>query len=119
MTTTTELDRATAIELVEGYVQAVREATVKHYTTRFPTLQVPMVYAELGRRFARIVQENGQRTVHAFVDLTNGDVIKAAGWKAPQKDKDGLAVRYHLADDEDRARCYAAIDPYGRYLYKR
>jgi len=113
MTTTTVL------ELVEDYMQAIREATAKYYADNYHHLQPPMIYAEPGRRFARIVMEgSNQRTVHAFVDMETGDVIKAAGWKAPQKDKDGLAVRYHLADEADRARCYAAIDPHGGYLYK-
>lgn len=42
--------------------------------------------AERGKRFIRIVAEgNGQRSAWAFVDTTNGDVLKAAGWKAPAK----------------------------------
>jgi hypothetical protein len=78
-----------------------------------------MVYPEYGRRFTRIVIDRGsQRFVHAFVDMTNGDVIKSAGWKAPQKGKNGLAVRFNLVDDESRERGFSAIDPYGSYLYE-
>lgn len=78
-----------------------------------------MVYPENGRRFARIVVEEGShRHVHAFVDITNGDVIKAAGWKAPQKGKNGLAVRFNLLDDAARENAYAKMDPYGGYLYE-
>jgi len=78
-----------------------------------------MVYPEHGRRFSRIVIEDGShRHVHAFVDMTNGDVIKSAGWNAPQRGKNGLAVRFNLLDDESRERGYSAIDPYGSYLYE-
>jgi hypothetical protein len=78
-----------------------------------------MIHAEHGRRFTRIVIDNStQRHVHAFVDTTNGDVIKAAGWNAPQRGKNGLAVRFNLLDDESRERGYSAIDPYGSYLYE-
>lgn len=78
-----------------------------------------MTYAEYGRRFARIVVEDGShRHVHAFVDVTNGDVIKAAGWKAPQRGVNGLAVRFNLLDDYSRERGYSKIDPYGGYLYE-
>lgn len=78
-----------------------------------------MVYAENGRRFTRIVIEDGsQRHVHAFVDMTNGDVIKAAGWKAPQRGVNGLAVRFNLLDDESREHGFSKIDPYGSYLYE-
>ncbi len=41
---------------------------------------------ETGRRYARIVSEDGaSRFAFGFVDLTNGDVLKADGWKAPAK----------------------------------
>lgn len=37
-----------------------------------------------GRRYVRVVKDwGGQRTVHSFVQIDNGDVLKAEGWKAP------------------------------------
>jgi len=78
-----------------------------------------MINAEYGRRFARIVVEDGShRHVHAFVDIKNGDVIKAAGWKAPQRGVNGLAVRFNLMDDASREHGFSKIDPYGGYLYE-
>lgn len=94
---------------------------INEYCFRIASVQrgPKMVYAENGRRFTRIVIEDGsQRHVHAFVDMTNGDVIKAAGWKAPQRGVNGLAVRFNLLDDESRERAYYHIDPYGGYLYE-
>lgn len=40
-----------------------------------------------GKRYIRVVAERGSggRSVYCFVDTTNGDVLKAAGWKAPAK----------------------------------
>lgn len=79
-----------------------------------------LISVEYGRKFARIVQDNGtQRFVHCFIDMSTGDVIKSAGWKAPQKDKDGLAVRYNLIDPVSRDLCFEKMDPHGGYLYKR
>ena len=78
-----------------------------------------------GRKYLRVVctDEHGSRSVHAFIDKSNGNILKAAGWKSPQRDKDGLAVRANLADPKAREdlfnRLYA--DPqliYGYYLYK-
>jgi hypothetical protein len=47
----------------------------EHYTTKFPTLDVPELSVDKGRKFARIVVDNGaQKSVHCFIDLTNGDV---------------------------------------------
>lgn len=106
-------------EYVEWYCRAIQEATVRHYEERGYRHDPGMIYPEYGRRFTRIVVEGpSQRFVHAFVDMTNGDVIKAAGWKAPQKGKHGLAVRFNLVDDESRERGFRAIDPYGSYLYE-
>ncbi len=46
----------------------------------------PHLSLETGRRYARIVSEDGpSRCAFGFVDLTNGDVLKAAGWNAPAK----------------------------------
>ena len=36
----------------------------------------------MGKRYIRITCD---RSVHAFVDKTNGDVLKPASWKAPAK----------------------------------
>lgn len=105
---------------IENYCTSIIEACGAHYAARYPEWdrKPDMVYPEYGRRFTRIVIEGTQRSVHAFVDMTNGDVIKAAGWKAPQKGKNGLAVRFNLVDDESRERGFSAIDPYGSYLYE-
>jgi hypothetical protein len=69
-----------------------------------------------GKRFVRIVMtaRGGQRSVHAFYDIKNGDVLKAAGWKAPAKH-----VRFNLLDDESFTRMIEACDWAGRYLYIR
>lgn len=76
--------------------------------------------AEVGQRYIRLViDSHGQRHVHAFVDRTNGDIIKAAGWKAPQKGVHGLAVRGNLLDTVDFARILSVADQYGSYLYQR
>lgn len=44
------------------------------------------VFAMPGRRYVRIVKDwNGQQSVHSFVQIDNGDVLKAEGWKKPAK----------------------------------
>lgn len=106
-------------EYVEWYCRAIYNATDQHFESRGWNKVLPMVYPEYGRRYTRIVVDDTRsRFVHAFVDMTNGDVIKAAGWKAPQKGKYGLAVRFNLIDDESRERGFRHIDPYGSYLYE-
>lgn len=112
-TTTTDIPA-----LLDDYVVALQAMLNKHAEGR-PYLR-QAVFVEMGRKFARVGTDNGtQRSVHAFVDMTTGDVIKPAGWKAPQKDKSGLAVRYCLADPASKALCFERMDPYGAYLYQR
>jgi hypothetical protein len=70
-----------------------------------------------GQRFLRIVMtvsQAGGRSVHAFVDSTNGDLLKAAGWKAPAK-----GARGNLLDDADFQRILDGCDWAGGYLYIR
>lgn len=61
----------------------------EHYKKHYPTLEVPHLSYEFGtktQKYVRIVQEDiGQRSVYCFVQVDNGDVLKAAGWKAPAK----------------------------------
>ena len=68
-----------------------------------------------GKRYVRIVMSaRGSRSVHAFYDIKNGDVLKAAGWKAPAK-----IVRFNLLDTDSFDRMIDACDWAGRYLYIR
>jgi hypothetical protein len=78
---------------------------------------------EHGQKFDRIVQQRQGdaygRSVHAFVEQSTGKLIKAAGWKAPQKDKSGLAYRYDLSTPEGFKQAVNAADWAGGYLYKK
>lgn len=107
-------------EYVEWYCRAIQEASARYYEKMGYTHNRTVVYPQYGRKFARIVTEDerGSGGVHAFVDMTNGDVIKASGWKAPQKGVHGLAVRFNLVDHESRECGFRSIDPHGGYLYE-
>lgn len=104
--TTFDLDNIDT--LLHEYIDALNDRSEGKYDFGF----------EIGSKYIRIYQESGsQRSVHAFLDRATGDVIKPAGWKAPQRGKDGLAVRYRLADPRDKQHCFDSIDPHGSYLY--
>lgn len=47
----------------------------------------------IGKRYLKVVRGG---SVHCFVDTTNGDVLKAAGWNAPAK-----GVRGNLFDNNN------------------
>jgi len=71
---------------LEGFVAKVQAETLAYYAKKFPTLIPSIIEVEEGSKFYRIVKaERGTRSVHSFVSKANGDIFKAAGWKAPAK----------------------------------
>ncbi len=77
-----------------------------------------------GQRFIRIVsveiQNSKARSVHAFVEVDTGKIIKPATWKAPQKYSNGeLASKYNLLNTESFNNALDACDPHGGWLYAR
>lgn len=41
---------------------------------------------EFGKKYVRVIRNDGSsRSVHSFVEISNGDVWKAASWKTPAK----------------------------------
>lgn len=75
-------DRIITDEQIEAFMQgcaAITEAfRVKHGYTTATTFE-----AQPGKRYVRIVSKNPHGSAHAFIDLTNGNVLKPDGWKRP------------------------------------
>ena len=67
--------------------QATVDASYDRFMPQPRNIDGPVLSVEKGRRYARIVANgNGSsRSVWGFVDMTNGDLMKAASWKAPAK----------------------------------
>lgn len=79
----TDFDTALA-SFVAGCQRIVTENDRKYDN---PDLFKTKIEVEPGRRYVRIVRSDKglSRSAHCFVDTKNGDVLKAAGWKAPAK----------------------------------
>ena len=99
-----------APQMVE-YLNILEENTRKHFTKHYPSLDLPQYEVEPGRKYNKVVKVDTQRMVHSFVD-NEGNVYKAASWRAPAK-----GVRFNLNTDLDVLREIA--DPFGGYLYLR
>ena len=70
---------------------------------------------ESGRKYHKIIMNaNGSRSVHAFVDRKTGEVYKSASFKSPAK-----GVRYDLRIIEQREWLFENADWAGSYLYAR
>lgn len=64
---------------------------------------IPTIEVMRGQRYARLVRVSpGERSAYGFVDMTNGDLLKAAGWKGPAKGRRG-----GIRDSNATARCSA------------
>ena len=62
-----------------------------------------------GKKYWKLIFDN---SVHAFVDVNNGDVFKPASWNKPAKH-----VRYNLLTNPEI--CFSKCDWAGGYLYIR
>jgi hypothetical protein len=72
-------------------------------------------YPETGRKYYKIIMNaNGSRSVHAFIDKNTGQLYKSASWKAPAK-----GVRYDLRIIEQREWLFQHADWSGQYLYAK
>ena len=72
------------LELYMAMVQEKNDAYFKMMGFTFS--DPPHVSADIGRKYARVVkndQLNGSRSVHTFVNIENGDILKSGSWKAP------------------------------------
>ena len=103
-------------EQIDNWLKALTEKSLSHLPN--PTRTTKYVL-EPGRKYIKVVREEywdnklTSKSVHAFIDAANGDIYKAAGWKAPAKN----GARFNVVNDN--AALIAACDPYGSYLYKR
>lgn len=70
----------------EKYAELVQEAIVKHYAAHLPNITPPKITIDRGPKYWRIVKNDEiSRSVHTFVDMENGDILKAKGWKEPER----------------------------------
>ena len=61
------------------------QEVVDNNMKQFPGQHKKLVLMK-GRRYIRVVSDDGtQSSAWAFVDTTNGDILKPASWKAPAK----------------------------------
>ena len=71
------------------FLQLVQKASDQRMAKDFPTLPREKFHFDKGKRYWRLVRTTDggghSQSVFCFLDTTNGDVLKAASWKAPAK----------------------------------
>lgn len=79
-----------------------------HMAAHYPNNPKECLEASQGNRYIKIVHRQVEGTVRfawAFIDRTNGDVLKPAGWNAPAKH-----ARGNIFDEQ---KGMGSIGPYG------
>jgi len=72
-------------------------------------------YPETGKKYHKIIMDaNGSRSVHAFVDIKTGSVYKSASWRGPAKGE-----RCNLLIIKEREWALENADWAGSWLYRR
>lgn len=94
---------------LERYCALVTRLYAAYYESNgFTHEPAPIASYRVGQRYAKVL---AGKNVHTFIDMTNGDILKAATWKAPAKN----GVRGNIFADDLGA---SAINHYGA-LYLR
>jgi hypothetical protein len=78
---------------LEQYKKVVQDMNDKNWKQSGMTYaQSPLIVIEEGTRYIKISKQDrslegrlGSKSVHTFIDKTNGDILKAATYKAPAK----------------------------------
>ncbi len=90
----TTITKIVTSEDLDRYTRAVKATCDANYDRAGYTLESlrQVITIEPGRKYARIVQSdsNGSsRSVHSFINLQNGDILKAESWKKPARHRRG------------------------------
>jgi len=108
-------DARNTIELnIRKWTLMLCDALLDNYKSRHTSSDYKF-YIESGRKYHKIIMDaNGSRSVHAFVDKKTGEVYKPASFKAPAKH-----VRFNLCLIKDREWLLENADWAGGYLYMK
>ena len=89
------------VEMVQGKMNAYYE--MMNFTHSDPD----NITVDYGNKYARVVHQNGvQRSVHTFVNMINGDILKSGSWKSPAPN----GVRGNIFEDDFGA---GVVNEYG------
>jgi len=91
------------LDRLERYVARLDELCVAYYEDRYDHVKAPEIRVEFGRKYAKVIRGG---SVHTFIDLTNGNILKAASYKAPAPN----GVRGNIFDDDCGMSC---VGPFG------
>ena len=93
MTKTTRFEAALAT-----FIAGCTKISNDHREKWYPSCPEVVFSQTAGKRYVKVIRgdvSGGQRSVHCFVEVVTGNVLKAAGWKAPAKHARGNIFDEH------------------------
>ena len=97
-------------ERLNGYVVMVQDKMNNYWERNgFTHADPDVIYAEYGNKYARVIHADAggpSRSVHTFVNMLNGDILKSGSWKAPAPN----GVRGNIFEDDFGA---SVVNEYG------
>lgn len=79
----------TVLMALENYLNKVQQHSDNDFKTNYPNSwangQAPKFNYQRTPKWYKVFREDSQKCVFCFIDPSNGDIYKAAGWAAPAK----------------------------------
>jgi hypothetical protein len=70
---------------IKNWVNLLQDMWKEYFAKHYTNLQPPKVELQPGSKFIKVIMaDNSQRSVYCFIDKSNGNILKPAGWKAPE-----------------------------------
>jgi hypothetical protein len=76
---------------LEGFVKAAQAMLDAHYAANCKGVPAPRLEATIGPKYAKVVSDGS--SAWCFIDMSNGDILKAASWGRPAKTARGTIMR--------------------------
>ena len=72
---------------LNGFLEQCGEMLKEHYETKFPTLGIPEIKVYQGGKYYKVAKKDNSHNESAwfFISKEDGNIWKAASWKAPAK----------------------------------
>jgi hypothetical protein len=103
---------------LDRYVSTVQQMQEDYFKAmNFTFADPPTIVCEMKQKYAKVIKVdnlNGSQSVHSFVDLSNGNILKG-NWKTPIRTKKGLAVRGNVFEDD----LYQFVNEHGPHYLRR
>ena len=91
------------------YFNLVKLRYETYMKTAFPSLNIGKVEMVKGRKYTKIIIENG---VHSFIDNTNGNILKPNSYRAPHK-----TPRGNIMTEENQLQSFGSNNPKSNSYY--